>query len=351
MNELRKQTVSIPRRVTEVEAKLRTAQTKLDEMVNAKPIKEVYDKLKQGGELSSLKSQLAVYDKDTLPKMRAEQKECDEQLKLVETRRKLAEQLQNEIVIIDKYASECGDIERKIDAVIRNNSQLSEDEDSGVDIDDLSVQKAALQTEATQLAQAVRAKQDEVTKHYKRTDHVNSLKERLNEMKTKRNELTMRSQKKAQLGEKKLELEAEIKSAEASMAELNAELKVSIQSLSKLVSDRQANQAVGQASLAERSKFHAELRDLMSRVREHAQFVEKFESGNEIGQRKNLKRDLKELEECEREGSAEIEKLREKLDGIKSELARHEIKQRELNDNLKLDFYTKFNKSMIDVVI
>ena len=45
---------------------------------------------------------------------------------------------------------------------------------------------------------------------------------------------------------------------------------------------------------------------------------------------------LKEAEINERGINAEIEQLRSKLDEIKTELARHDIKSRELNDNLRL---------------
>jgi DNA repair protein RAD50 len=352
INELRKYTSKLPQKITDLENKIKVAQDKLNDMVNAKSIKEAYDRLKNG-ELVSLKTQIDQYDKDMLPKLRAELKESDAELKEIEKRKQFAEQLQNEIVIIDKYASECNDIERKIDMVNRNNPQLSGSDDANLDLDELNMEKSAIQTEMSRLAKLIESKRDEMTRNYARTDQINSMKEKLNEMKTRRNELAMKSQKKTQMIDKKCELESEINEAEQSITQLNSELKASVANLNRLISERQAKQSENQATLAKRSKYFDEIKDMHNRVKDQIEYVMNFESSDDPTQAKQLKKELREIDLKEREINSEIEKLRGKLDDIRTELARQDIKHRELNDNLKLREkraeYTAKNKQYAEI--
>lgn len=141
ISELKKFTNKLPSKINDVEDKIKTVQTKLNDMVNAKVHKEAYDRLKNK-EIAELKSQLDSLDRDTLPKLRAELKETESLLKETEKRKQFSEQLQSEIVIIDKYAREGADIDKKLEQI---NKSIDGSDDSQVDIDELNRKKSSIQ--------------------------------------------------------------------------------------------------------------------------------------------------------------------------------------------------------------
>lgn len=330
--ELKKYTNKIPQKVNDLDSKLKNTQSKLDQMINSKSIKESYSRIKND-ELASLRTQIESYDRNVLPKIRAELKENDEILKKLEKRKAYSNSLQNEIVLIDKCANECNEIEKKIETIMRNNSQSEMDDNS--DLDKLNEEKSSIQNELSRLNKLIEKKQDEISKNYARTDRVNNLKEKLNECKTKRNELVLKSQKKTQLLDKQEELLFELSESEKEIEVLNAKLKTSLSNLNSLIQEREEMQKRNQEAVNKRNKFFVDIKDVANKLNDLLEFVNNFEKNDDLNLSK-LKKDLKELDLNEKELNGDIESLRKKLDDTRTEIARHEIKQRELVDNLKL---------------
>jgi hypothetical protein len=112
-------------------------------MRSCKSIKEAYDKLKNK-DLASLKSELDVLDKETLPKLRKELKEVEAARSKLETRKSYADQIQTDVILIDKFANECSEIDRKIEACLRKNPTIGND---GLDLAQLNEEKKELNDE------------------------------------------------------------------------------------------------------------------------------------------------------------------------------------------------------------
>ena len=113
IKELKRYTAKLPQKMTDLDAKLKSVNSRVEKMINLKPIKETYENLKSR-ELSSVKSQLENLDRAELPKLREEARKCQESLKALEEKRACSEQLQNEIFLIDRYANESRELEKKI---------------------------------------------------------------------------------------------------------------------------------------------------------------------------------------------------------------------------------------------
>jgi DNA repair protein RAD50 len=332
---LQKYTKKLPQKILDIESKIKQAQTKLDQMLNAKSIKESYDKIKNT-ELATLKTQLDSYDRSILPKLRSELKENEEIMKKLEERKANSDQIQNEIVLIDKYSSECAEIDSKIERIAATSALNDDtDDDASLDLENLNTHKSQIKNELDTIGSSIEAKQEEINRNYARTDRINSLKEKLNELKTKKNELAMKCQKKTQLIEKQGELEHELTNSEHEIEELNAKLKQSMQNLNRLIQERQEKMSESQSKISQRSKFIEELRANLVKLSDLIEFKLNYEQ-NDDSNLTRLRKELKEIEIKERDFNGQIEQCRQKLDDIKTELARHDIKQRELNDNLKL---------------
>ena len=289
--ELRKYTNKLPAKISDIEEKIKQTQSKLTDMQNARSVKEAYDRIKNE-EIIQLKSQCDIYDRETLPKLRAELKQNETQLKEIEKRKQFGDQLQNEIVLIDKYASECAEIEKKVEQLIKSNPTSQETKEESNDLDDLSMHKSAIQAEFNQLNKTIKTKQDEISSNYARTDHINSLTRTLNELKARRTELTIKSQKKNSLHEKTVELEEEISEANATMDKLNSELKESQGKLCCLIEERQEISANSQKELRARSRLFDEIKELHNRIRDQIEFVKNYEKNDDANLnklRKNLK--------------------------------------------------------------
>ncbi|CAF0934284.1 unnamed protein product [Brachionus calyciflorus] len=331
ISELNKYTRKIPQKVEDIDLKLKLTNSKLEQMINAKSIKESYDKIKNE-ELSSLRSQIENYDKNILPKLRSEMKENDEKIKILEKRKSYSINLNNEIILIDKSSNDLNEIDKKIDLIIKNN-RLDESED--VDLESLNDEKLLIQSDINKLNKLIESKQDEISKNYARTDRVNILKEKLNECKTKRNELVLKFQKKSQLIDKQEELMVEINDCEQEIVNLNEKLKQSISLLKDLVANKESLMVSNRENLAKRNSFYNEIKDMHKRVCDLREFVSNFEKNDEF-KMSEYKKEFKALEYTERELNSKLEDLYSRADEIKLEIARHEIKQRELNDNLQL---------------
>jgi len=127
IRELKKANSRMPQKISDLEVKIESSTTKLDTLRSLKPEKQLYNEIKNG-ELKKLQKELDNYDKNLLPKLKAELKVNDEQLRKFEKLKACAENIQNEIVLIDKYLNESKDLERKINEKQRSSISTHQNE-------------------------------------------------------------------------------------------------------------------------------------------------------------------------------------------------------------------------------
>lgn len=127
IRELKKSTSRIPQKMSELEIKIEDSKNILEKLRSLKPERQLYNEIKNG-ELKKVRKELDNYDKNVLPKLKAESKTNEEQIKKLENLKTCSENIQNEVVLIDKYFNECKDLERKINEKQKNNTSLSQNE-------------------------------------------------------------------------------------------------------------------------------------------------------------------------------------------------------------------------------
>jgi DNA repair protein RAD50 len=319
--------------VSEVESKLVESDAKLEKMMSLKSVKHLYDKIKHE-ELNSIKKEVDNYDRNVLPKLRAELKQNEESLKKIEKLKSCGDVAQNEIVIIDKYANECNDLDKKIQLNV-SSYQKCGDGDLNDDLENLELERCSIKAEIEQLNELIKSKQNEINQNYERTDRINKLKESLNELKSKKNEIEFKFQKKNQLVEKKMELEKERELNQKEINELNKQLAQSTLNLNRLSKERQEKLENNTEISGHRTKYLNDVKQVKSKMDDILVEVISHEKNADVNTF-NLKKEMKSVDNEEREINSEIEACRQKLDNVKNEIARHDLKQRELMDNLCL---------------
>lgn len=114
ITELKRYSKNLPKKMEIVDVKIKETEAKVQAMINMKPTKESYKRLKDT-ELVELKSQMDSIDRHVMPKIKKELKENVEAMRKLEELKGFSESIQSEIVIIDKYANEVSALQRKIE--------------------------------------------------------------------------------------------------------------------------------------------------------------------------------------------------------------------------------------------
>ena len=68
-------------------------------------------------------------NKSVLPRLRVELRECGEGEARLGARKRLADALQNDVVLVDKYASESAELDKKLQMCEANMMAIEEDDD------------------------------------------------------------------------------------------------------------------------------------------------------------------------------------------------------------------------------
>ena len=154
--ELSKYTIKMPAQVAQLESKLVEIERVLAALTRLSSVKKRYDALR-GDETLKLRGQLedmdknikdvitsqteqtmgervaqleeSLRDKSVLPRLRVELRECGEGEARLGARKRLADALQNDVVLVDKYASESAELDKKLQMCEANMMAIEEDDD------------------------------------------------------------------------------------------------------------------------------------------------------------------------------------------------------------------------------
>ena len=344
--ELNKYTSKLPSRGDELNKNLVETEAKLTKMIELKSVKDKYDKIKSE-EIISLQKQIENLDKNVIIKLKLDLKNINETLNKLQKKKALSEHIQNEIVLIDKYAHECCDIEKKILAHQINSLPLDEKEQ--VSIECLEKEKIDLCDQLKKLDYTIEDKRNKIVNNYKLIDTLNNFKDKLNEKTAKRNELMFKMQKKTQILEKLNELNDQSILNEKEINVLKKNLDISLKKINDFINERQIKVDEYEFLIREQDEKLNKLVKLKSKFDECYLIVKNFEA-KEKNDLKALCVDILQIDSQLKEIDAEVEESRRRLDEIRSDLARYEIKQRQLTDNLKLREkraeYDKINKKI-----
>jgi DNA repair protein RAD50 len=341
--QVNKYTNKLPSKTAELENKLVEIESKLSKMIDMRSFKDKYNKLKSE-EIDKLRKQVETYDRSVLPKLKSELKEINQELSKLQSRKAISEQLQNDIVLIDKYINECNELDKKIIASkqklsIQEEPNFSSNkenvENNYASIEKLNQEKKEIEDKFCKLNESIGENRTLLAENYKIVDKLNNFKENLNEYKSKRNDIMFKTQKKSQLLEKQMDLDNELNDNQKEINQLKTRLQESSQKIDSMTKDRQEKCFQHETFLKDNTQKLNEVSELKLRLEELYKIINNFEE-NDQSKMKSLNDEIKLVETQIKQINNEIETNRIKLDDVKSQLARFEIKQRQLYDNLKL---------------
>jgi DNA repair protein RAD50 len=332
VRELRKYSNKLPSKIVDLDSKLKSLDGKLEQLRGLKSIKDSYMSLKDT-ELGSIREQLDSLEKDAPAKLKSELKQVEEKLKRYEKQKASCDYLHAELVIIEKLVSECSDIEKRIQTNMKSMNSSSMGGENN--IQKINEQKKSIQQELTTLNKKFESKQDELSSTYNRVEKINKLKESLNNTRLKLNELDAKMQKKNILVTKQTELREESTRLQQEIETLNEEMNATIKNVTSLIQNKKEKTDSYDDSQQQLNNQLKVLKDLQKLLCELKRDIDEYER-NDQTTLTNAHSEQKQLEIDEKKTQHELEKMKKCLDDIKTELARHEIKQRELTDNMRL---------------
>lgn len=331
VNELRKYTHKIPKKVQDLDQKLKTNGENLEKMINAISLKESYTNIKKN-QLPELKEKIDDYDKNVLPKLRSQLTKIDSEIKNLTKRKSYAASLHSEIFLIDKCTSEIKELDKKIENLILcgNLDQLDD-----TDLETLSDQKMIVQSEIEMVCKNIENGQEEISRYYVCSDRIHKLREQLNEYKARRNELESKCQKKSQLVEKRQDLEMEMAGLKNEIFIMENDLMKICRLVEDLIGERATICEKNDKNLAEKNYFYQDINNSYNKMVTLMENLKNYEHNDEI-KIAEYEKEFKSLNLSEKEMNAQLDQLYQEADKIKLEIAKKQVKERELNDNLTL---------------
>jgi DNA repair protein RAD50 len=334
ISELNKYTSKLPSKSNELNKKLLEVEVNLTKMIEFKSIKDKYEKIKSH-ELINLQNQIENLDKTVIIKLKSDLKEINETLNELHIKKTLCDQLQNEIVLIDKYANECNDIEKKIQLNEIGNLNAEDEIGSVQSIENLEGDKIILNEKMNSVESSIDEIRHQIVNNYKLVDNLNNLKEKLNGKKAKLNEFLFKAQKKTQFSEKISELNDQAQANQKEIIVLEKNLENSLEKINSYISERQEKINENELLIRDYNEKLNNLVKLQSKFHDCFLIIINFE-GKEKNDLKILSADIIEIDLQLKQMNNDIQINRSKLDDLRSDLARYELKQRQLTDNLKL---------------
>lgn len=285
VTELKNYSKKLPKKMLAIDEKIKDTEQKVLNMIKMKPTKEVYEKIKNH-DLAELREQMDNLDRNVTPKIKKDLKENNDKIKKIESVKSYSESIQNEVVIVDKYANEIRSLDQKIlqqksllgkfnskililsfQLVIKffsgsNNADNDDSDSEESPMDRVKAKKLLLQQEMQDINNNIESNQSEINKNYVNQDKINALKEKLNILKTRRNELQAKMQKKTQLSEKQDELKQEIEQTRVEIKDLKEKIQVLVDKITDLSLLKQDNMDTNKEDMDKRVKKINELQNL-----------------------------------------------------------------------------------------
>ncbi|XP_059483386.1 DNA repair protein RAD50 [Neocloeon triangulifer] len=282
----------------------------------------------QTEELPQLREQIEDYEM-TLAVAIAEENSAVEKLKVPETKLKIAESLKADMAFVDKYQEEICKVEEKLREVEEKLAVGG----SSRSLEEAQEDQNRISASIKRLQKIAEDKQNALNKHQKR---VNDLKDRKNELTKELLDIRSGEQRKTQLldlvkqlTEKDKQFKRELKEAEEAIRPKQDALNAANEEKSIVKMEHNALREANQKKL---SNFRSRLASL----KEMNKSVETYEARNLSRKLEDLRANVEKLTEKKDKVNLAKENMSDKKVKFQKDLASQNVKQRDLNDNLRL---------------
>ncbi|KAI8436710.1 hypothetical protein MSG28_010194 [Choristoneura fumiferana] len=326
-DQLTTQVMNIPARLEKVTEELQRASAKKDELLSMKTLNEKIQSLKEK-EIPQLEKRLSDVDKQISTLTEA----GDElSMSLMEPEQKLqtAKQIAGHMPLMDQMIQEINNITKNLEAI---KSQCSGFE-SDLTLDEATAKQTDFRQKISTLRTRVKAAQNKFNAHTKKlqakAESKNKLKEEYLNVQKKVQELhnLQESMKQLELNRDKFMLE--LKELQESTGALKTELREKENAKTDIVKKNR------DAIDAKRS-FITKIINAFDKVKAILVEIKNHENKNVPGEMEKIKLANDRLMEQQKQIMIDRNALTKRIDSLKDEIAKQEIYERDLDDNLKL---------------
>ncbi|KAI8434975.1 hypothetical protein MSG28_003429 [Choristoneura fumiferana] len=320
-DQLTTQVMNIPARLEKVTEELQRASAKKDELLSMKTLNEKIQSLKEK-EIPQLEKRLSDVDK----------RQGDElSMSLMEPEQKLqtAKQIAGHMPLMDQMIQEINNITKNLEAI---KSQCSGFE-SDLTLDEATAKQTDFRQKISTLRTRVKAAQNKFNAHTKKlqakAESKNKLKEEYLNVQKKVQELHNLQESMKQLESNRDKFMLELKELQESTGALKTELREKENAKTDIVKKNR------DAIDAKRS-FITKIINAFDKVKAILVEIKNHENKNVPGEMEKIKLANDRLMEQQKQIMIDRNALTKRIDSLKDEIAKQEIYERDLDDNLKL---------------
>ncbi|CAH3151310.1 unnamed protein product [Porites evermanni] len=327
VDELRRKIQTLPDKRVANERSLVEEQNRYDRILELAPAKEALESL-ESNHIPDIRSKLEEMDNE-VRRIEEEITEREDVQSITESEEQSARQMEPDIRMLDKYKSELKDMDRnisllqsKLHGVASGRTMQSVSNDISERQDRSDTLNNNIDRKRTQLSQLQRQLSDLGT-----TAH---------ELKSQKLRLTAQLQTRTRLEQQKAELTANNSAFTREIKEAEAELGPIAEKLEELQTEKGDVVSQKEASDDENRKVLNEIKTRGDKVRERNAEIKRYVSlGGDSALHENASR-LKELEGRAQKAGEEKEAVSSEIDKLKEDIAKQQIRARELEDNMQL---------------
>ncbi|XP_073943978.1 LOW QUALITY PROTEIN: DNA repair protein RAD50-like [Choristoneura fumiferana] len=326
-DQLTTQVMNIPARLEKVTEELQRASAKKDELLSMKTLNEKIQSLKEK-EIPQLEKRLSDVDKQ-ISTLTEQGDELSMSLMEPEQKLQTAKQIAGHMPLMDQMIQEINNITKNLEAI---KSQCSGFE-SDLTLDEATAKQTDFRQKISTLRTRVKAAQNKFNAHTKKlqakAESKNKLKEEYLNVQKKVQELHNLQESMKQLESNRDKFMLELKELQESTGALKTELREKENAKTDIVKKNR------DAIDAKRS-FITKIINAFDKVKAILVEIKNHENKNVPGEMEKIKLANDRLMEQQKQIMIDRNALTKRIDSLKDEIAKQEIYERDLDDNLKL---------------
>nr|CAD7452813.1 unnamed protein product [Timema tahoe] len=336
ITELNDKVSNVPTLVSKKEAHLKRLQSNQREMLQLKPAYQHCARLKTL-EIPSARSELEEIEK----KRERVQKQLEEvkgTLTELQTREKVAKGAQGDAVVVDQLQTEVEHVKEK-----KSRLEKSVQEGPAQNLQDVMKEQKHARQELNATSKEL---EDTRCRFNSSKDEIHKLREKKNKLDNNHLKIKGELQARQQLEKKKMECEKEVKSLSLDITDLTEKLQPANKQLEIAICEKRELQAANRTKIDNK---RTEVTNCQKKVDDIIKLQTSIESYEKRGVAQNLeavRESIQSLETEKRNLDLQKQQVGEEIDKVKTYLATQKIKERELEDNLKLREKRKEEKDL-----
>lgn len=317
----------IPDKLKSTELDLKKKESRRDDMMGLKPIRETVVELKEK-DLPELRNKLQSINRD-IQRLKSDMDDVETQLASSMSQERSAKSCLPDISHMERYQTDLRDVERKIAQQVAKLQGVNMNRT----MQQVNLEKQEMSLQADTVSNKMELKRKMIQDQQ---EQIQLLKSIVNEIRAEKLQIASNMQRRQQLEEQIVEYSTEIQSLQRDLQEFREQLSPIAATLGKL---RQEKQEL----MEKKNNIYKEMQDKINEVKDKAKNINAYarEIEKYIEERKDEHKERKESELQDtttqlNEAEKQREKMHKEMEGMRKDIDTQKLEERWLQDNLTL---------------